>query len=125
MFNSFVTRWTVARQAPLSMGFPRQEYWNGLPFPSPGDLPGPGIEPESPAMAHGFFTTEPQGSPFKHKPNGYLMLRFRANANFQKTEIIQTMLFGHCGTKPEIKIQTVCSKVPRCLDLSTSLLNNS
>ena len=43
----FVTPWTVARQAPLSMGFSRQEYWNGLPCPPPGDLPDPGIEPES------------------------------------------------------------------------------
>ena len=43
----FVTPWTVARQAPLSMGFSRQEYWSGLPFPSPGDLPDPGIEPAS------------------------------------------------------------------------------
>ena len=41
------------------MGFPRQEYWSGLPFPSPGDLPDPGIEPMSPALAGGFFTTEP------------------------------------------------------------------
>ena len=45
----FVTPWTVTRQSPLPMGFLRQEYWSGLPFPSPGDLPGPGIEPESPA----------------------------------------------------------------------------
>ena len=44
------TSWTVARQAPLSMGFPRQEYWSGLPFPSPGDLPNSGIEPRSPAL---------------------------------------------------------------------------
>ena len=54
----------VAHQAPLSMGFSRQEYWNGLPFPSPGDLPNPGIEPafvESPALASRFFTTEPPG----------------------------------------------------------------
>ena len=43
----FVTPWTVARQAPLFMGFPRQEYWSGLPFPSPGALPDPGIEPVS------------------------------------------------------------------------------
>ena len=55
------TPWTVARQAPLSMGFPRQEYWSGLPFPSPGDPPDPGIEPISPALAGGFFTTEPAG----------------------------------------------------------------
>ena len=45
------------------MGFPSQEYQSGLPFPSPGDLPDPGIEPMSPALAHGFFTTEPPGKP--------------------------------------------------------------
>ena len=50
---------TVDCQAPLSMGFPRQEYWTGLPFLSPGDLLNPGIEPASPALADRFFTTEP------------------------------------------------------------------
>ena len=56
----FATLWTVGRQAPLSMGFFRQEYWHGLPCPPPGDLPNPGIEPttlRSPALAGGFFTT--------------------------------------------------------------------
>ena len=48
-------------QAPLSMGFPRLEYWSGLPFLSPGDLSNPGIKPVSPALAGGFFTTEPPG----------------------------------------------------------------
>ena len=47
--NSFATPWTVARQVPLSMGVFRQEYWSGLPFPSSGDLPNPGIEPMPPA----------------------------------------------------------------------------
>ena len=46
----FATPWTVAHQAPPSMGFSRQEYWSGLPFPSPGDLPDSGIEPRSPAL---------------------------------------------------------------------------
>jgi len=46
----FVTPWTVASQAPLSKGFSRQEYWSGLPFPPPGDLPDPGIEPRYPAL---------------------------------------------------------------------------
>ena len=58
----FVTPWTVAHQAPLSMGFSRQGYWSGLPCPSPGDLPDPGTEPASPsfpAPASGFFITEP------------------------------------------------------------------
>ena len=56
----FGTPWTVARQARLPMGFPRQEYCSGLPFPSPGDLPDAGIEPESlisPDLTGGFFTT--------------------------------------------------------------------
>ena len=58
----FVTLWTVASQGPLSMGFSRQEYWSGLPFPSPGDLPDPGIKPASSALASGFFTTKLQVS---------------------------------------------------------------
>ena len=59
----FATPWMVAHQAPLSMGLFRQEYWSGLPFPSPGDLPDPRIEPESPALAGGFFTNVPLGKP--------------------------------------------------------------
>ena len=59
----FVTPWTVAHQVPLSTGFPRQEYWSRLVFTSPGDLPDPGIKPESPALAGRFFTTEPPGKP--------------------------------------------------------------
>ena len=58
---TLATPWTVASQAPLSMRFPRQEYWSGLSFPSPGDLPNPGMEPESPALSGGLFTTEPPG----------------------------------------------------------------
>ena len=61
MSDSFVTPWTVTHQDPLSLGFSRQEYWSGLPFPSPGGLPHPGIEPLSPALAGGFFTTEQPG----------------------------------------------------------------
>ena len=61
--DSFVIPWTVDHQAPLSMGFYQQVYWNELPFPSPGDLPDPGIKPLSPALAGGFFTTEPPGKP--------------------------------------------------------------
>ena len=52
-----VTPWTVVHQALLSMGLLRQEYWSGLPFPFPGDLPDPGIKPTSPALVGGFFTT--------------------------------------------------------------------
>jgi len=54
---------TISHQAPLSMGFSRQEYWSGLPFPPPGNLPDPGIKPVSPALAGEFFTSEPPGKP--------------------------------------------------------------
>ena len=57
------TLWTVAHQVPLSIGFPRKEYWSGLPFPSPGDLPNSGIKLECPALAGRFFTTEPPRKP--------------------------------------------------------------
>ena len=59
---TLVTTWTVACQPPLFMGFPRQEYWSGLPFPSPGYLPDPGMESMSPALVGVFFTTEPPTS---------------------------------------------------------------
>ena len=61
----FATPWTVARQAPLSMGFSRQKHWSGLPFPSPGDLSDLGIEAVSPALAGRFFTNEPPGKPLE------------------------------------------------------------
>ena len=74
----FVTPWTVAFQAPLPMGFSRQEYWSGLPFPSSEDLPDPGIEPRSlmsPALASGFFTTSVTWKPMwcqaNHLVKGY------------------------------------------------------
>ena len=59
---TFVTPWTMARQAPPSMGFSRQEYWSGLPFPSPGDFPNPGSEPRSPALPDDLLT-DPWGKP--------------------------------------------------------------
>ena len=59
----FATLWTVAHQVPLSIGFLRHEYWSRLPFPSPGDLPNPGIKPLSPALAGGIFAAEPPGKP--------------------------------------------------------------
>ena len=59
----FQIPWTVAHQAPLSMGFSRQAYWSGLPFPSPGDLSNPGIEPQSPTLQADALTSEPPGKP--------------------------------------------------------------
>ena len=67
--DSFATPWTIAHQASPSMGFPRQEYWSGVPFPFPGDIHNTGTEPESPVLADGFFTTEPPGKPNKYMLN--------------------------------------------------------
>ena len=58
-----VILWTAAYQVPPSVGFSRQEYWSGLPFPSPGDLPNPGIEPRSPALQTDALPSEPPGNP--------------------------------------------------------------
>ena len=60
------TPWTEAYQAPQAMEFSRQEYWSGLPFPSPGDLPNPGIEPGSPALQADALSSEPPGNPNAH-----------------------------------------------------------
>ena len=61
-----MTPWTVAHQVPLSMGFPRQQYWSGLLFPSPGDFPDPGIKPASPALRADALLSEPPGNPKAH-----------------------------------------------------------
>ena len=66
MSNFLQHPWTVTHQAPLSMGFPRQEYWSGLSFLSSGDLPNPRIKPMSPELAGRLFTTEPPGKPLKN-----------------------------------------------------------
>ena len=60
----FATPWIIVHQAPLSMGFPRQEYWSGLPFPSPGDTPDPGMELSSPALQANSLPSEPLGKPY-------------------------------------------------------------
>ena len=89
--------WTVAHQAPLSVGFSRQEYWSGLPFPSPGDLLdpffqgfNPGIKPMSPALAGRFFTTEPPG---KLDLFSYLQTKRLASCCFMEA-IVQSVIQG-------------------------------
>ena len=77
----FATPWTVAHQALPSMGFSRQEYWSGLPFPSPGDLPDPGIKPRSPTLQADALTSEPPG-----------------NAA-EKARAYHSQCFGHQGMK--------------------------
>ena len=73
MSDNSAILWTLARQAPLIMGLPRQTYWSGLPFPSPADLPDLGIEPASPALVGGCFTTEPPWKPIYTHTYGHIM----------------------------------------------------
>ena len=74
----FTTPWTAAYQAPPSMGFSRQECWSGLPFPSPGDLPNPGIEPRSPTLQADALPSEPPGKPIISidKPSNMSLITF-------------------------------------------------
>ena len=83
----FATLWTVGHQAPLSMGFFRQEYWSGLPCPPPGDLPDPGMEPASPSLADGFFTTEPSGKPISSIWGSHKLLSFLHNAEWETSTL--------------------------------------
>ena len=76
MSDSFAIPLTVARQAPLSMGFPMQEYWSRLPFPCPGALPNPRIELVSLALAGRFFTAEPPGKPILRSSGLQIMCEF-------------------------------------------------
>ena len=103
--SSSATPWTVAHQAPLSMGFSRQEYWSGLPYPSPGDLPNPGIEPSSPMSPALHFTTEPLGKPkLKARPHNYLdfLLPLRCFIKQSLMGVLNSSLLlpaSHCPTK--------------------------
>ena len=78
----FVTPWTVAHQMPLSIEFFRQEYWSGLPFPSPGDLPSPGIKPGSPTLQADALTSEPPGKTPVYNAGGLRILHLNSNISF-------------------------------------------
>ena len=87
--------------APLSMGFSRQEYWSGLPSPSPGDLPDPEIEPTSPTLACGFFTTKPPGKP---QQSCYLILKLPLQPTMHSPH------FAHKKTKVQMVEENCLTK---------------
>ena len=95
----FVTPWIVTCQASLSMRFPRQEYWSGLPFPSPGHLPHLVIEPTSPALAGGFFTTEPPGNVYLGPGHKSLPL----DPLYSSTQLKFTPRFPRCPQGTSLK----------------------
>ena len=103
-----MTPWTVARQAPLSMGFFRQEYWSGLPFPSPGDLSNPGIEPGSPALQADTLSSEPPGKPLEYITL-YLMSCSYKNTCIFKIISICIFIYMFSGTFKNLTIRpAVC-----------------
>ena len=104
----FATPWTVAYQAPLSMGFSRQEYWSGLPFPSPGDLPDPGIEPRSPALEADALNSEPPGKPlrmFNYKIENR-MIRDKIIQRFSKAAVFLYLIIYN--SKPNYGMLHIC-----------------
>ena len=86
----FVTPLTIAHKAPLSMEFSRQEYWSGLPFPSPGDLPDSGIKPRSPVLQADTLLSEPPGKPKKKKIILEPVLKLETMTHSWKLHLIQT-----------------------------------
>ena len=113
----FVTPWTVARQAPLSIGFSKQEYWSELPFPPPGDLPNPGIDPESPvssALAGGFFTTEPPEK-FPLALEGKVL-----TTGWPAKSLAYLILMKRCGSLLDSKVWVASRRVEEGLSRSFS-----
>ena len=88
-----VTPQIVAHQAPLSMEFSRQEYWSGLPFPTPGDLPDPGIKPGSPALQADSLPSEPPGKPIIQDRKDYIGCKERKSLNRNLEKTIYTIAF--------------------------------
>ena len=100
----FATPWTVAHQAPPSMGFSRQEYWSGLPFPSPGDLRDPGIKPRSPALQADVLTSEPPGKPVGVKDSHliFLSLPFWVDRTLLKTSCHSVNVLSLCKSPGDL-----------------------
>ena len=103
--DSFVTPWTVASQALLSMEFSRQEYWSGLPFPSPGDLPNPGMELGSPALYADYLPSKPPGKPDIPKHQAQLL---KKNFKEQMISILYKVLLLLCHFS---HILTLCDPI--------------
>ena len=99
----FAVPWTVARQPPLLVGLPRQEYWSGLPLPTPGNLPDPGIKHMSPALVGGFFTTAPPGKPYSSQNRSHKCFPEFCES-FRKITELQRGTPGFAGTRSKVQV---------------------
>ena len=126
MSDSFATPWTVAHKAPLSMGFPRQEFWSELPFLPPRDLSGSGIKPLSPALASGFFTTEPPGKPLYYIYfflNWMFLLNLFSLSPFSSPPLPSKLSFSSCvlyHTSQAGSFRSIVSALPSLLTASSN-----
>ena len=124
----FVTPWTVAHQTPPSMGFSRQEYWSGLPFPSPGDLPDPGIEPRSPALRADALLSQLPGNSIYMRRYTVLVFFFLTyftlynrlqfyppHWNWFKCILFNGWVILHCVNVPQLSYPFVCWWTSRLL----------
>ena len=98
---ALATPWTVACQTPLSIRFSRQEYRCELPFPSPGDLPDPGIKPASTPLAGRFFTTEPPGKLMSYTQGNRHRRKVAPKMTYRQAIQLRRISKGHKATKPE------------------------
>ena len=101
---TLVAPWTVAHQAPLSMEFPRQEYWRGLPFSSPWDLPNPGIEPRSPVLQADSLLTEPPG-----KSLGCIVINYNKMWQYKSFLFPNANIATFCHRKNDVDSRTTLS----------------
>ena len=118
-YTTLETPWTVARQAPLYMIFPRQEYWGGLPFPSPGDIPNSGMEPRSPALQANSLPTEPPGKTFfygKYFKITNNLLPHCPNCQVS-TDNTQTLILYHAKKGKINSFKTLKSYMDNCLKI--------
>ena len=115
--NSLLTPWTLVCQGPLSMGFSGQGYWDELPFAPPGNLPNPGIEPESPALEGRFFTTEPPGKP---KWKDYSITLYIIQHDIQIMSPSNICVF--CSTD-DLHFLSVCVSVCVCVCVCVNVSN--
>ena len=117
MPNSFATPWTVALQAPLPVGFPRQEQWSGLPFPSPGDLPNPGIKPMSPAWQADSLLLSHLGRPYPWLFGDKITIKYVFLRLYQGIVSVQF----HSVTK---SCPTLCDPITAACQGSLSIINS-
>ena len=126
--DSFVTPWTVDCQAPLTMGFPRQKYWSGLPYPSSGDLPDPGIKPISPASQEDSLLLSHQGSPMPilqmRKTEVLSGPGTQSEQGAKKDLTLYLLLWQHWGRSPPSYNDTQFLMDANFLDYQARLLSN-